>query len=119
MNSKKLNATHKPSTSGKIDKVSYWSEIMDDWENSRDPQDTFCENKGVSLSQFSYWRTRLGRRKNVTKSKMIPLKVAEPSALMGRSLQIRLPTGVQLIIPDGCSEQTLKLVLKLTGCQSC
>ena len=101
------------------DKASYWQQVMDEWERSDLNQQAFCESKSISFARFGYWRGRLKRGKKQPTQQMVPLKVMGANTPPSQCIQIKLPTGIQISIPDGCSEQSMQSILKLVGLQSC
>lgn len=119
MNNATIDAIDKQPTEKNSDKASYWSSIIDEWQSSGQSQQIFCQNKRISFAQFGYWRTRLRKIKSSKKSGLVPVKVTAQSGAPGAAIQIRLPTGLQLSIADGCSEQTIKYVLNLMGVAPC
>ena len=40
-------------------KLDYWTQVFTEWEVSGQSQKKFCEERGLALSLFSYWRKRL------------------------------------------------------------
>ena len=106
-----------------VDKASYWSIIMDEWESSHTSQQAFCTSKNISFAQFGYWRSRLGRGKKHVPSKpskeLVPVKIMHSSPMVSQGIHIKLPTGLHIAISDGCSVDTIKVTLKLLGVEQC
>ena len=102
------------------DKASYWSSVMDDWEGSNESQQKYCAKRNISFPQFGYWRSQLKRGKKKTATAMFPVQIARTlSRIQTADIQIKLPNGIELTLPENFSEQSLSQLLRLLGVASC
>lgn len=84
----------------------HWFALIIEWEQSKEPQEYFCQKHNIKVPTFSYWRTRY-----IAKNKQQPKKtkafvpvLPEPSAHLTKSkpsegIQVLLPNGVKLQLP--------------------
>ena len=98
------------------------------WQESGETQRRYCDRHGISLSTFSYWRSRIAREKaagtpttGVADRSIAPFRevvitdVPERSALeprAGWSAEIELPNGAVVRIRNEADAQTITTILK-------
>jgi transposase-like protein len=103
------------------ERESYWRRAVGRQACSGGSIAAFCEAEGVSTASFYAWRKRLwnlGRRQRRggdPTPRLVPLTVAPPpqeqlTAALPR-VEVVLPSGVRLCVPDGVTPQTLRDVL--------
>src|SRR5574341_1173944 len=88
------------------EREAYWWEILRRQAQSGESIAEFCHNEGVSTASFDNWRKRR-RALRTARPQLLPLHVAAPRAC----LEIVLPCGTLLRVPDGTAPQTLRDVL--------
>jgi len=60
------------------DKAGYWQQHMDAWQASDLTQPVYCQQQGISLAAFGYWRTRLkknGVSNNTNPINFLPVRL--------------------------------------------
>ena len=94
----------------RVDRESYWHEIMEDWSESDLSLRRFCGARKLGYSAFSYWRRRLakldGSRGASKKADgpsihpFIPVEV-KPSGPAGSRLsyEVTLESGCRISVP--------------------
>lgn len=114
-----------------------WKNLEGKWLASNLSQPEFCHKQGIKYTQFAYWRGKfISAAKNQTQpsgfaevvinnNKMQPInplasQTVKPSLAHGENnhLQIKLPTGIHIIVGDGFNLSVLKEVLYLLGAKS-
>lgn len=83
------------------------------WERSGEPRGAFARRHGLTVSQFDYWKRRV--RRAAVAPAFVPVQVLPespaPPAAAGAAIELALPGGARLTIPDGVSATTLQTVL--------
>lgn len=81
------------------------------WERSGEPRRAFARRHGLTVSQFDYWKRRV--RRTAIAPTLVPVQVLpEPEApRASAAIELALPGGARLTIPDGVSAATLQTVL--------
>lgn len=83
------------------------------WERSGEPRRAFARRHGLTVSQFDYWKRRV--RGATVEPTFLPVQVLpEPEvarASAGAAIELALPGGARLTIPDVVSAATLQTVL--------
>ena len=103
------------------ERESYWRQAVERQTRSGISIAAFCEAEGVSTASFYAWRRRLRdirsqrRHEGDQRPRLVPLTVSPPplqqiTPALPR-VEIVLPGGVRLCIPDGMAPQTLRDVL--------
>ena len=64
--------------------------LIKSWESSQESQAHFCNRHDVTLSTFSYWRTKYRKEKR-----------AMPASGSFIGLQPQLPEGLEILYPNG------------------
>jgi transposase-like protein len=86
------------------EKREYWSKLIAEQEASGQTIQAFCQEHGVGDHCFYYWRKRLQKNEPVQFALLKTVASAAP-------LELILPNGEQLRIPNGVDAATLRLVL--------
>lgn len=96
----------------------YWRGVLEKWSACGLSQRRFCEERGISLSTFCYWRRRLRERsESGATSTFIPVEIKRPRRGIGFSYyEIRLESGARIRVPfDFESDSLLRLIGLLDG----
>jgi predicted acetyltransferase len=80
--------------------------LIEQWQESGQPQQTFCKERNLSYKTFYYWLRSYRRR--VNESNFLPVEVSS-----GSHIEIRYPGGVVLQLPAETRLSTLKQLLSL------
>ena len=116
---------------GEIDlhKLEYWKSVLEDFEKTGLSGQAYCKQKGISYAAFADRRRRLPETIRATakaKAKSKHVEFAEvdikdsraktPSSTITERLELVLPKGTVLRIPNGYSPAALcKIVSALEG----
>lgn len=80
------------------------------WESSGLDRATFCEQHGIKVSKFSYWRTRYKRSQSTDDQQdnfvKINPKICSP-------IELLYPNGVRAILPVEIDQSTLSTLIHL------
>ena len=72
------------------DKAQFWNDHVIAWQHSGLSQSAYCQQHGLKLSNFSYWRTRSNKKP----SKLLPLN---PTSTMSHDrVIVDIPGGVRI-----------------------
>jgi hypothetical protein len=90
----------------------YWRGVLERQAHSGESVVEFCEVEGVSTASFYSWRKRLrsGRWSDIDdreRPQLVPLSIAASPACV----EVVLPEGIVLRVPEGVAPQTLRDVL--------
>ena len=92
-----------------MNKESKMFELVAEWESSGLTRQEFCEERGVKLSNFSYWRTRYRQSKSASESGSFEkIKPALPL-----SIELIYPNGVRVVIPAKTDQATISSLIHL------
>jgi hypothetical protein len=99
-----------------------WRALVAGYEASGVSQRAFCEQRGVALSTFRYWRARLARDAGEVRPasaralQLVPVQVlAEPPAGTGSGIVLLAGGGVRIEVATGFDAATLHRVLATLG----
>lgn len=98
-----------------------WRELSDEWIASNEPQQEFCQRKGISYSHFVYWRSKLLKAEGKSRSQLRPVKVKQATAsIVGTTALIKvvLPNSIVLYLPPTLPRATISSVIS-GALQSC
>lgn len=92
----------------------YWRGVLERQTHSGESVVEFCAGEGISTASFYAWRKRLrversGRLRAIDdhRPQLVPVSVAAAPACV----EVVLPDGVVLRVPEGVAPQTLRDVL--------
>ena len=85
-------------------KREYWSKLIAEQDSSGQTIRAFCKERGIGEHSLYYWRKRLLQNEAVQFALLKTVASATP-------LELILPNGEQLRIPNGVDAATLRLVL--------
>ncbi|MEW5864388.1 MAG: hypothetical protein AB1773_12490 [Pseudomonadota bacterium] len=79
-------------------KQAYWKKFIGQWERSGRSQREFCAKRGLALSTFQWWRTKLLRAEARPKAMpFVPLTLsATPAAAAAIEVELRSKTRLRL-----------------------
>lgn len=87
------------------EKVKYWQEIVNEWQQSQLTQQKFCEERQINFNRFKNWRYQLKRSAQDNEfSNFIPITVvsdmvSDEDKLNG-IIELHLTDGKKLILRD-------------------
>ena len=107
-------------------KLDQWTKIFTEWEASGQSQKTYCEERGLALSLFSYWRKRLRECTEDTAREVACFEIRDVNRLSlsddldGISIEttgIMLPVGktATLTVQGRITMGELKRILQASG----
>jgi hypothetical protein len=113
-----------------------WRRMVRRWEKSGLSVREFCDWQALSEASFYAWRRELAVRDREAPSgresplnglasngpQFLPVQVVAEAALdsgAGGCLEVQLPTGVRLRVPQGFDRQTVRDVLAALGSAPC
>jgi len=82
--------------------------LIRQWEESDENREAFCKANNLTISTFSYWRTKYRKSQAGTLDGFIELK---PSS--GSVLEIVYPNGVMLRMPPTTTLSELKVLIRM------
>jgi hypothetical protein len=86
----------KPMEEGRNNKQERMYALLDRWAESGMSQKAFCEEEGIGLPKFQYWRRRR-KREQEGGGGFVPLQ-GEPLSSSG-TMELILSGGVRLLLP--------------------
>lgn len=96
-----------------------WDTIIKEWKLSKQTQREFCASRGLNYGTFVYHRCKKPRRKKQSQKVRSTFKeICLPSIKKSTApvlLKLRLPSGVELELPEQFSSNQLKQVLSVLG----
>jgi len=72
----------------------------------------FCEEKGISLHKFYYWRRKYKTNQNSSEKRFIPVSIRQQAGSV-REIKMHFPNGVMLELPAGTSLVQLRAMISL------
>ncbi|MFH1738785.1 MAG: hypothetical protein ABIH23_07235 [bacterium] len=91
----------------------YWRGMVGAWEKSGVTQRAFCEEKGISLSAFCWWRCRFRREERESRGAKGGRKRTRKTALPSSSF---LPVRIESGLLDSLGEGVIEVVLRNGRC---
>jgi putative transposase len=85
-------------------KCEYWSKLIAEQEAGGQTIRAFCQERGIGVHSFYFWRKRLGKSEPVRFALLKTVASAAP-------LELILASGERLHIRNGVDVATLRLVL--------
>ena len=103
-----------------------WRALSAEWESSDEPQESFCERRGISYNSFVYWRMKfIKARKHDAEDKpssFAPITIGSSTSCVPSSMpsiQLILPTGIRLNLFSDVDKSALQKVLETLGALPC
>lgn len=99
-------------------RAAYWRGVIERQSGSGDSIADFCSAEGVSTASFYAWRKRLrDERRDVRdgRPELVPVTVAASLTC----LEVVLPSGTVLRVPEGTTPQSLRDVLAALEPEPC
>ena len=103
-------------------KRTYWSSMIQEWEEGEEPQAIFCERKKINFSSFSSWRQKLkneiSSESNIPSQSFVEAKVIDDRMQKDEgkiTYSLALKDGSVLTIPASCSSLHLKVLFTALG----
>ena len=93
-----------------------WSELIKQWDKTKETQKTYCKRLNLNINTFSYVKAKLHQKKQTTK-KFIPVTIQSGSPIIREKSYIIFENhnGIKLTLPLSTKEDELLYVLKLIG----
>lgn len=98
-----------------IEKVSRKDEmfaLIEQWKQSNQTQKLFCQQQGIALSCFYYWKKKY-RKDQSGLAGFVPVLVKDTSSGIREAIEINYPSGVTVRVPSGSSVPLLKTLIDL------
>ena len=101
----------------KINKREYWKGQVKKWQESNLSQSDFCNQSGIKLSTFVYWRGLLLNSENKNIHKFAPVKIVkdENTNKAAAKIQIKLLTGHVIYLPVEIGLNEITKLIHLLG----
>jgi hypothetical protein len=94
-----------------------WEEHIKAWQSSESSQRDYCQDHGLSLSGFGYWRRKLTNQpegSSPSRIGVIPIRVQSP--VVAEGLTVSLPNGIVLRAPSVDEALLGSLLRALSAC---
>lgn len=101
----------------------HWREVLGDWQQSGLKPRAFCDQRGLSIGSFSYWRYRIRRLDGLAaaapakapastrrKPAFIPVRLSA-SSIHPTAIEVVLRGGQTLKVAKGADEALLRMVI--------
>ena len=92
-------------------KREHWRAHMEAWQQSGQTQGTYCEQHGLKLKTFAYWRRRLKTDSRGVRLVQLPTGALRSSG--GSTLRVVVDDRFTIEVADGFSPATLGRVLEV------
>ena len=96
---------------GRLEKRDFWAAHLAAWRDSGLSQTRYCEQQGLAVANFAYWRQRLSGTSPVATAGVTFVAASMPSSPLNSGLCLR-STHWQLELPVNVSAQWLADLLK-------
>jgi hypothetical protein len=80
--------------------------VIEQWNESGQPQQSFCKERNLSYTTFYYWLKRY--RRGIDENSFLPVEISTES-----HIEIRYPGGIILQLPAATKLSTVKQLLNL------
>jgi hypothetical protein len=88
-----------------------WMRRFSEWEESGLSQREFCRTRGISLSGFRYWRSRLAEGPGTSSANVVRVAEVSSGAISSRAT-VRIHVGGNVVEADaGIDPDRLKAIL--------
>lgn len=88
------------------EKARFWHDHFTAWQASSLSQSAYCEQHGLKLSNFTYWRSRHNRQQR----KLVPITM--PTRMQPERMTLDLPYGVRLELSASSLSDVLPAILR-------
>ena len=86
-----------------------WIEIVAQWKSSNLTKKAFCDQKGLGLTQFEYWKRKIARRQKETTSF---IRIS-PRTHTNSPMVLSIGTLFRLEIGETCSAHQVKEIIHM------
>ncbi|HAQ70048.1 MAG TPA: hypothetical protein DCR48_03640 [Flavobacteriales bacterium] len=83
--------------------------LVADWESSKENQELFCKNNGISISVFSYWRSKYRKRQRNSAADLFTALEPESTS----SIELTYPNGVKISLPKYSELSMIQALIRL------
>lgn len=90
------------------EKRQYWQAHMEAWQQSGQTRGAYCEQHGLNLKTFAYWRHRFKTENTAVKLVQLPAE-ALPA---GPALRVVVDNRIAIEVSDGFTPATLTRVIE-------
>jgi len=91
-------------------KCEFWQQHINAWQQGKLSQKQYCQQQGLGVANFGYWRTRLkGGAKPKARAAFISVNVVEAASA---SVTVVLPVGLRLEFPTSSLEILLPVIVR-------
>ncbi len=89
--------------------------LMSEYENAQLTQQAFCQQKGILLPTFQYWRKKLreGKTENPAGFLQIRPGAGKTDMYIDCAVTLHYPNGVRVELDKSASLSTIRLLLDL------
>jgi hypothetical protein len=92
-----------------------WIKLCQEWEQSGEPQQVFCEIRKINYTTFVYWRMKVKKAKQpLTPTVFSTVAIKQPVGHPA-SFKIHLPNGIGLTVPLLLDKAPLKNLFECLG----
>lgn len=95
----------------KAETISRWERLLEKQKRSGLSVEAFCRNEGFSTPTFYNWRRKLGAKEVVPVAEVVQVEVPSSES----TIELQLPNGSLVRVPESISERTLRSVLGLVA----
>ena len=108
----------------------HWREVLRDWQQGGLKPRAFCDQRGLTIGSFSYWRYRIRRldgppatpakeaSPKCRKQAFIPVRLSA-SSIRPAAIEVVLRGGRTLRVAKGADEALLRMVVGVLEGASC
>jgi len=113
------------------DRRSYWRSLIEQWQESGETQEAFCESRGVAVASLRWWKWKLGSEDDVAGRRheapapgpaFVPVRIVERDkgsggGTGGACFELLLPGRLRLRVPRDFEAESLARLLEVLGRQ--
>jgi len=115
------------------DRRSYWRSLIEQWQESGETQEAFCESRGVAVASLRWWKWKLGsegaiegssrRRRHEAPAPgpaFVPVRIVERDKSSGGGtggacFELLLPGRFRVRVPGDFEAESLARLLEVLG----
>jgi hypothetical protein len=91
-----------------------WIRLINEWEKSGRSRRVFCEDRGVSVSAFQYWRRKIQREERATEANgFIEIRANKNPERISIGPRIILPNGIIVEPGNDWDEQNVTRLIRM------